>query len=264
MALKGNLRDFSTTQLLNLINLARKTGTLTIEGPSEASTMSFYEGKLIFAQIGAEDGGLATILQKQGKLNERQADALRQRTRTLTDKELGLLLINAGYLTQSDIINSVREYIRDVAFRLFTWVEGIFSFDAETLPGDDRIVVPIGLDNIIIEGSRRMREWERLQEDIPDLDMALTFTDQPRERLKGLNLNVEEWRVVSAINPKNTMREIARANKLSDLELRRIVYSLMQAGVVTIVPPRRPQQQPVEAVRDRSIVTRLIRRIQSL
>ena len=35
MALKGNLRDFSTTQLLNLINLARKTGTLTIEGSSD-------------------------------------------------------------------------------------------------------------------------------------------------------------------------------------------------------------------------------------
>jgi len=35
MALKGNLRDFTVTQLLNLINLARKTGTLTIEGPQE-------------------------------------------------------------------------------------------------------------------------------------------------------------------------------------------------------------------------------------
>mgnify|MGYP001472054073 CR=1 FL=1 len=28
MPLKGNLRDFSTTNLLNLINLAKKTGTL--------------------------------------------------------------------------------------------------------------------------------------------------------------------------------------------------------------------------------------------
>ena len=35
MALKGNLRDFTITQLLNLINLARKTGTLVVEGPSE-------------------------------------------------------------------------------------------------------------------------------------------------------------------------------------------------------------------------------------
>ena len=33
MPLRGNLRDFSTTQLLNLVNLAKKTGTLTIEDP---------------------------------------------------------------------------------------------------------------------------------------------------------------------------------------------------------------------------------------
>ena len=28
MALRGNLRDFTITQLLNLVNLAQKTGTL--------------------------------------------------------------------------------------------------------------------------------------------------------------------------------------------------------------------------------------------
>ena len=55
MALKGNLRDFSVTQLLNLINLARKTGTLTLEGPNEAAWVSFHEGKLIYAQLGNED-----------------------------------------------------------------------------------------------------------------------------------------------------------------------------------------------------------------
>ncbi len=31
MALKGNLKDFSFLQLLNLINLANKTGTLTLK-----------------------------------------------------------------------------------------------------------------------------------------------------------------------------------------------------------------------------------------
>ena len=33
MALRGNLRDFTVTQLLNLINLAQKTGTLVVDGP---------------------------------------------------------------------------------------------------------------------------------------------------------------------------------------------------------------------------------------
>jgi len=64
MPLQGNLRDFSTTQLLNLINLAGKTGTLSIfEGlktnekdamgrpkmapGAERARVSFKTGKLI-------------------------------------------------------------------------------------------------------------------------------------------------------------------------------------------------------------------------
>ena len=52
MALKGNLRDFSTTQLLTLIALARKTGMLTIHG-SEPVWVFFKEGKLIHVAVGS-------------------------------------------------------------------------------------------------------------------------------------------------------------------------------------------------------------------
>ena len=58
MALRGNLRDFTITQLLNLINLAGKTGTLILDGPSEQAHVSFRDGKLAFARIGKEDARL--------------------------------------------------------------------------------------------------------------------------------------------------------------------------------------------------------------
>ena len=60
MALRGNLRDFTITQLLNLINLASKTGTLIVDGPSEQAYISFRDGKLAYARIGKEDGSLAS------------------------------------------------------------------------------------------------------------------------------------------------------------------------------------------------------------
>ena len=44
MALKGNLRDFSITQLLNLINVAQKTGTLVVEAPSHEIWI-FFQGR---------------------------------------------------------------------------------------------------------------------------------------------------------------------------------------------------------------------------
>jgi len=268
MALRGNLRDFTITQLLNLINLAQKTGTLVVEGPNEQAHVAFRDGKLAYARIGQEDNRLATILHKANRLSVNQYRALAERAGKITDKELGLLLINAGYISQQEILANLQGYFTDILRRLFTWVEGFFRFEAELLPPDDRINVRIDLENIIIEGSRQLREWEQLQDEIPSLDMALKFTDRP---LKNVNLSVEEWRVVSYINPKNTMRQIGSANKMTDLEIRRIVYGLLQAGLVEMVRqegmrvPIPPRTFPTEDREEqKSLVNKLIGRIRSL
>jgi len=271
MALKGNLRDFTITQLLNLINLARKTGTLVIEGPSDTARVMFREGKLSFAQYGQEDTSLASILQRANKISQSQYRILKDRTAHMPDKELGLLLINAGYLNQEDILVSLQQYSTDVVRRLFTWVEGFFRFDQNALTLDGKITVKIDLENLIIEGSRQLREWEQLQEEIPSLEMALKFTDRPGTNLKNINLSVEEWRVVSYVNPKNTMSQISRTVKMNDLEIRRVVYSLLQAGLVEIVRPGgAPTATPSKSFptpnkeEQKSLVNRLISRIRSI
>lgn len=271
MALKGNLRDFTVTQLLNLINLAHKTGTLTVEGPSETAWVSFHTGKLIYAQMGNEDGTLVGILKRASKLSPRQAQVIKTNASGKSDKELGLLLINAGYLSQQEVLAALRGNVLDIVYRLFTWVEGFFRFDADVLPPRDRITIRVDLENVIIEGSRRVREWEQLQEEIPNLDMALNFVDRPGANIRDVNLNVDEWKVVSYINPKNSIRQIAKANKMSEVEIRRIVYGLLQAGLVDIiraegmpVPAQAQQIQPMDTQEQATLVNRLIQRIRSL
>ena len=245
MALKGNLRDFSTTQLLNLINLARKTGTLTIQHNGDSAQLSFREGKLIYAFMGEDtQNHLAQILHDAGKLSEEQARIIQLRAKGTSDKQLGHMLIQRGHITQSDIIQSVRQSVLDTVYRLFTWGEGLFRFDANTLPSPGHITIPIDLESVIMEGSRRLKEWEILQEELPDLDISLRFTDHPDARLRNINLTVEEWRVVSFVNPRNSIHQIARANNLSDFEIRRIVYGMLQAGLVEIVRPAKPQPTP--------------------
>jgi hypothetical protein len=277
MALKGNLRDFSTTQLLNLVSLAKKTGTLMVDGPGQGALLAFRSGKLIYAEMGQEDSNLTHILHKASKLNDEQARVLRERASRSSDKELGLLLINAGYVSQADILLSIRAHVLDIVYRLITWAEGIFRFEQDRLPGDDKITVPIELENVIIEGARRMREWERLTEELPSLEMALKFAEHPNINIRDMKLNVEEWRVVSFINPKNSMKAIAKANNLSELEIRRVVYGLLQAGLVEVIRPEgaprplpfgarkpAPPPTPKEKQQQRGLVNRLIARIRSL
>ncbi len=271
MALKGNLRDFTITQLLNLVNLACKTGTLVIEGPGDIAQISFREGKLAYAQLGQHDNTLAGILRRNRKISARQYAILQERAQKMSDKELGLLLINAGYLTQTDIIESLQQYFVTIVRQLFTWVEGFFHFDINTMAPGDKIPIRMDLENLIIEGSRQLREWEQLQQEIPSLDMSLKFMDRPGTNIRNVNLSVEEWRVVSYVNPRNTMRQIAQTTKLNELEIRRVVYALLQAGLVEIIRPGnapvaiQPRAFPTSDKKEqKSLVNRIIDRIRSI
>jgi hypothetical protein len=273
MALKGNLRDFTITQLLNLINLARKTGTLIIEGPNDTAWISFREGKLAFAVIENEDNSLGAILFKCKVITQAQLNTISSHSATMSDKELGLLLVNSGHVTQQDIIASLQNHFIDIIQKLFSWVEGIFHFNPGELAPEDKIPIRMDLENIIIEGSRRLREWEQLQDELPNLDLALKFTDRPGVDLKNINMSVEEWRVVSYINPKNSILQIAKAAKMSDIEIRKIIYGLLQAGLVELVraegevrtlPGLDAAMSGHSKEEQKNLVNRLIGRIRSL
>lgn len=274
MALKGNLRDFSITQLLNLINLAQKSGTLVVEGAHDSAHINFREGKLAYAQLGnPSENGLGMILHKANKISKAQFGSLKERGAGLSDKELGLMLINSGYVSQQDIIVCLQSHFIEILQKIFTWAEGMFQFNADAIIPDDKIPVRLDLEGIIMEGSRKLKEQEQLQDEIPNLDMALKFTDRPGVNIRSVNMSVEEWRVVSYINPKNSINQIAKATKVGEQDIRRIVYGLLQAGLVELVRPEgAPDHLPgiKKAIpgknreQQKSIVNRLIGRIRSL
>ena len=236
----------------------------------------FKEGRMIYASRDSQASGLPIMLLRAGKISEEESRTIQARSDINSDKELGLLLVNAGYVSQRDILFSIRKHILDIVYPLFTWEEGLFRFEPNQLPGTERITTPIELENVILEGSRRMREWEMLQDEIPDLDVSLKFAKRPDTNLRKISLSPEEWRVISYIDPRNSLRQIAQQTGLSDFEMRKIVYGLLSAGLVELVIPvgkrkpelsllaqrERPQEAPTPI--KRSIILRLIDRIRRL
>lgn len=294
MALKGNLAVFSTTQLLHLINLSKRTGALHLyEGNptgrmltlgdgetkipelaagEEKAILAFRDGKLVYAHMNGIDNHLAMVLSRSGKLSAKQAEAIKQRANKMNDKGLALRLINANYVTKNDIVRSLQRHMVNVVFDLMNWKEEPFEFiEHETAPGD-RIQVPIDLKNVIIQGIRQQQERLKLEEEIPNLELALKFPDDPERKFRDVQLGKKEWQVVGFINPKNTIRQIAKACNLTDTEIRQIVYQLMQAGLVQIVKPqtfeKKRQTGRLSPIRpetpSRTVVNRLIARIKEI
>jgi hypothetical protein len=131
---------------------------------------------------------------------------------------------------------------------------------------------------VILEGSRRIQEADRLQIELPDLaTIALKITDKP---LRDVKLTQDDWRVIAHIHPRNSVKQIAQNNNMDEFQIRKIVYGMMQAGIVEIIRPegleaRKAKPQPPMSRRakklaaqspaeKRSVVTKLIDRIKRI
>lgn len=235
MALKGNLKDFSTTQLLNLVNLARKTGKLNVAHEEKSASLYFKEGRLVHASNSGDDGHLMAMLIKTGKLTKEQAGSASQKSNSSSDKVVGKYLMDAKLVTREDIVQGVKDYMLEIVYDLFTWGQGEFFFEQDSLPSSNRITMPLNLDNVILEGSRRIQESDKLQDELPDLGkIALKITDKP---LRGVKLTQDDWRVISHIHPRNSVKQIAQNNNMDEFQIRKIVYGMLQAGLVEIIRP---------------------------
>ena len=201
-----------------------------------------------------------------------QAASLHEKHKQLSDKELGIILINSGVLTQEKIFTGIECFFREILQGLFLWKEGTFHFENNELPFDGVIQARMDLENLILEGSRQIVEQEELIAEIPSLELALKFTDRPGVDIHKVNLNAEEWRVVSYVNPKNTLRQIASAARLTDFQIRRAVYNLLQAGLVEMIRPSGLSMDPVDpgirvpqrSFLDQSLLNRVIERIKAI
>lgn len=154
-------------------------------------------------------------------------------------------------------------------------MEGFFRFETDIAPPDDKITVRVNLENLILEGSRQIRELEHLEDEIPSLEIGVKFVDRPGANVADLKLSSEEWQVIPYIDPKNTLHQIARVSNLSELQIRQVIYSLVQAGIVEMVRPETPQGTPPpiqladqlvkgDKEEGKSLVFRIIDRIRSL
>lgn len=284
MALKGKLEDFGITQLLNLINLARKTGTLYLEGTDKEAHLCFREGKLIHAAMTGVDNYLPIVLQRAGVFTAEHVRMIKENMPGKSDQDIAKVLITSGRLKQQVVLGHIRDHTLSLVYQVFSWNRGAFRFEASELPVQGRITTSIALENVIMEGNRRLKEWELLRDELPNLDIALKFAERPTTPLRDINLSVEEWRVISFINPRNTIRQVAQYNNMDELQIRKIVYSLLQAGLVEMVRPPRSMQTATVATQNaaggapdpvarpemhrpavkRGIVQKLIRRIREL
>jgi hypothetical protein len=178
-ALEGDISEFPLTDIIQLVDLSKKTGAVHIEGQRGTHKLEgwiyFRDGKI----IGAEIPGLAPL---------------------------------------------------ESIYTFFTVSSGPFHlYDGINL---EQPTITVSNEVIIMEGIMRQDAWAEIQERVPSLGMVPRLIPNPASGTTEINLEAEEWRVLTMVNGKNTVAQIAQRSGLGEFRTCQIIAELLQSGLI--------------------------------
>jgi hypothetical protein len=208
MAIEGPLRELGIHDVFQLLDLSRKTGMLRV-----SSELREDEGVVLF------DGGRVV-----------QASIRSMAIST-----------ESGALTQKELERQARLHIESVVFELMSWREGFFSFEERSrdeMPGQSRVTV--STESLLMEGARRIDEWSRIADIVPNLTVVPELAPVEADRDGAmLDLLPHEWQVLTMIDGARDLRAIAAALARDEFEIAKIAYGLATTGVIVLQSARR-------------------------
>jgi len=244
MWLEGTLAAFSVTDIVQVLSLRKKTGTLTIESRVDTIQISFLGGQIVWADsasYGLEES-IGTLLVRSGRLAPE--DLLRAReTQKETQQRLDLLLERRNVVSSEVLREALRLQIGRIIFAAFRFTEGRFRFRQEGVidPGA-ALLSPIPADSFLREAVQFLDEWPRLERKVPSPDTV--FGRSPGLENLRLVLSAEEARegalLVSGreaeiwnwVNGRRRVGEILERAFLSEIDTYRALADLQDRNLI--------------------------------
>lgn len=239
MALEGPLRDLGIHDVFQLLDLGRKSGVLTVgsELRNNAGHVWFADGCVIYASIRSNLHPLGALLLTAGKIAEGDlALARAMQAERGERRRLGEILVDIGAVSARELEAQVRRQVEAVIFELLSWDEGYFRFEEESpeLPSAEA-TVRIPIEALLMEGARRIDEWSRIRERIPHLDVVPRLAAPDAGAMPQLDLLPSEWRFLTLIDGRRSLRELAAALRESEFDVARIAFGLVSTGVLELL-----------------------------
>jgi hypothetical protein len=249
MAIEGPLRELSLPDVLQLVHLSRKTGTLSVrnDGYPRPALLYFEEGAIVGARAPGEWSDIGRLLMLAGRLTMAQLDEAIAAQRRSPGRRLGELLVETQGVAAADVIKQLEFQVQETMFELVRWTEGHFRFE-EAPPFDPgRLRIRMATESLLLESLRRLDEWSELASGAPDTAVVPRLVESAGSVGDVLQLAPTEWEVLAAVDGERTLRAIARELGRAEFEVAKAIFSLASSGVVEL--GKRPRDGSAPATR---------------
>jgi len=230
--LSGDISVISVAEVLQLLELQRKTGTLLVATRGGEVSVVIEEGAVGLARSrGLRDEFLlGRYLLASGVLTRETLESVVQHN--TSQRPLGERLMELGLATESQVRTALERQTSELVYELVRWKTGRFAFEVGAADeAAQQIALHIPITALVMEGFRRVDEW-RLIEGTFDFDEVLYRDELAIDRLGNEDLTQQERTVLAAIDGERTVREIVEDAKGNSFELCKILYQFVNSRLV--------------------------------
>ena len=230
--LRGRLGNFLISDIIQMIGLSGKTGTLTLIEGWNSRTISFEKGRICYVAAGNKLPGLFEMLCRIGRLNRQQVEAFKERRPGRSEESMAQELLERKLLSREDL-NRCNELLLETAiYTLFQWRNCAFTFQANEVVREGGVSVTVDGNHLIIEGTRRVDEWIQISPVVPSVFMIFRKRPHLIERQVPEHLRS----VFQQVDGKRDVTSIARVVGLSQFDAAKALYELTESRFVESAP----------------------------
>ena len=154
MPLVGSLRDLSLPEVLSVVALGRKSGTITVQAEAGSGQIQVRDGRIVLATDPFRDERFGEILLKCGLVTAGDlALALETQEHSGRALRLGPILIDMGKITPADQAEALLYQVSEAVYDLCSWRVGYFQFDQGAIP--EETGVALSIPDVLEEARRR-------------------------------------------------------------------------------------------------------------
>jgi hypothetical protein len=204
--------------------------------------------KLIYFAAGQVSGAMThnTSVQESGiRWNKLGSMLLREEFITVEERDqaMGLIvsepnlrfgeaLLKLGYITLAELRHALTRQAKITIYSLILFPEGKYKVFAEegSLPAEESVALEV--TSLIREASHHQSEWMAIREALPNLNKALDFTAEGKEKVEQVNLSAQQQEILSQIDGKLSINELSANSSMMDYEVYRFLYMMVKAGVL--------------------------------
>ncbi|MBW2703347.1 MAG: response regulator [Deltaproteobacteria bacterium] len=247
VALRGNLGMIPAAETFQLLKFQAHTGILHIARGKAHLEVFLREGSIIFARAANVEAEflLGRFLVESKAISAHDLEVFLDNRRG-TSKLLGEQLVKLGHITQSELKDALGRQTEELMYEALRWGEGEFAFYVtENLPVLAREAgLVLSVDQILMEGFRRVDEWGMIEREIRDFDMVLARSQDATGVIKQVELTPDEDRILSLVDGKRSIKDLVRESRRGSFDVCMLLFRLLSSRIIRKRSGREGSENP--------------------